>query len=34
MIHQAGHHVYADQPEMFNDHVLEILESIDKIVKL
>lgn len=33
MIHDAGHHVYADQPQSFNEHVQEILESIDRIIK-
>ena len=31
MINQAGHHVYADQPETFNSYVNEILGLIDKL---
>ena len=30
IIHDAGHHVHADQPELFNTHVQEILEEIER----
>jgi pimeloyl-ACP methyl ester carboxylesterase len=31
IIENAGHHVYGDQPEIFNSYVRQILHSISNI---